>query len=198
MKAQCLRLELVKYIVRIFLSQLDTTSCSSAQQPGLWAAHDCCHLSVWQQLQSEWLQPSRWMHGSCGSPDCTHCPAGTEPAVGFEYKWWNTLPTNMETTVLSGINFEYKGMTGNCLSLCHELSAPWTPSVLSTSHFFIIVMSEKNKLTMSCIPLKVPFLMDICSAKTALEEGTELETWACTSKVLLWELQGLWPKWQDK
>uniref|UniRef100_A0A2K6EFG1 Endosome/lysosome-associated apoptosis and autophagy regulator 1 n=1 Tax=Propithecus coquereli TaxID=379532 RepID=A0A2K6EFG1_PROCO len=44
--------------------------------------------------------------------DCTHCPAGTEPAVGFEYKWWNTLPTNMETTVLSGINFEYKGMTG--------------------------------------------------------------------------------------
>uniref|UniRef100_A0A667H5G2 MRH domain-containing protein n=1 Tax=Lynx canadensis TaxID=61383 RepID=A0A667H5G2_LYNCA len=44
--------------------------------------------------------------------DCTHCPAGTEPAVGFEYKWWNTLPSNMETTVLSGINFEYKGMTG--------------------------------------------------------------------------------------
>nr|XP_020018651.1 UPF0577 protein KIAA1324 homolog isoform X2 [Castor canadensis] len=44
--------------------------------------------------------------------DCTHCPAGTEPAVGFEYKWWNTLPTNMETTVLSGINFEYKGLTG--------------------------------------------------------------------------------------
>ncbi|XP_004388094.1 endosome/lysosome-associated apoptosis and autophagy regulator 1 isoform X3 [Trichechus manatus latirostris] len=44
--------------------------------------------------------------------DCTHCPAGTEPALGFEYKWWNMLPTNMETTVLSGINFEYKGMTG--------------------------------------------------------------------------------------
>uniref|UniRef100_A0A8C8Z047 Endosome-lysosome associated apoptosis and autophagy regulator 1 n=1 Tax=Prolemur simus TaxID=1328070 RepID=A0A8C8Z047_PROSS len=44
--------------------------------------------------------------------DCTHCPAGTQPAVGFEYKWWNTLPANMETTVLSGINFEYKGMTG--------------------------------------------------------------------------------------
>uniref|UniRef100_A0A8C0MVD5 Endosome-lysosome associated apoptosis and autophagy regulator 1 n=2 Tax=Canis lupus familiaris TaxID=9615 RepID=A0A8C0MVD5_CANLF len=44
--------------------------------------------------------------------DCSHCPAGTEPAVGFEYKWWNTLPSNMETTVLSGINFEYKGMTG--------------------------------------------------------------------------------------
>uniref|UniRef100_H0VTZ7 Endosome-lysosome associated apoptosis and autophagy regulator 1 n=1 Tax=Cavia porcellus TaxID=10141 RepID=H0VTZ7_CAVPO len=44
--------------------------------------------------------------------DCTHCPAGTEPVLGYEYKWWNTLPANMETTVLSGINFEYKGLTG--------------------------------------------------------------------------------------
>ncbi|XP_011803527.1 PREDICTED: UPF0577 protein KIAA1324 homolog isoform X2 [Colobus angolensis palliatus] len=56
-------------------------------------------------------QPCPYGSYSNGS-DCTHCPAGTEPAVGFEYKWWNTLPTNMETTVLSGINFEYKGMTG--------------------------------------------------------------------------------------
>uniref|UniRef100_A0A674JZP5 UPF0577 protein KIAA1324-like n=1 Tax=Terrapene triunguis TaxID=2587831 RepID=A0A674JZP5_9SAUR len=43
---------------------------------------------------------------------CISCAAGTEPALGFEYKWWNTLPANMETTVLSGINFEYKGMAG--------------------------------------------------------------------------------------
>ncbi|XP_044306990.1 endosome/lysosome-associated apoptosis and autophagy regulator 1 isoform X4 [Varanus komodoensis] len=43
---------------------------------------------------------------------CINCPVGTEPAVGFEYKWWNTLPANMETTVLSGISFEYKGMAG--------------------------------------------------------------------------------------
>ncbi|XP_039179264.1 endosome/lysosome-associated apoptosis and autophagy regulator 1 isoform X1 [Crotalus tigris] len=43
---------------------------------------------------------------------CTNCPVGTEPAVGFEYKWWNTLPANMETTVLSGISFEYKRMAG--------------------------------------------------------------------------------------
>ncbi|NP_001253977.2 endosome/lysosome-associated apoptosis and autophagy regulator 1 isoform 2 [Homo sapiens] len=56
-------------------------------------------------------QPCPYGSYSNGS-DCTRCPAGTEPAVGFEYKWWNTLPTNMETTVLSGINFEYKGMTG--------------------------------------------------------------------------------------
>uniref|UniRef100_A0A8B9PTK3 KIAA1324 n=1 Tax=Apteryx owenii TaxID=8824 RepID=A0A8B9PTK3_APTOW len=43
---------------------------------------------------------------------CASCPAGTEPVLGLEYKWWNTLPPNMETTVLSGVNFEYKGMAG--------------------------------------------------------------------------------------
>ncbi|XP_060087559.1 endosome/lysosome-associated apoptosis and autophagy regulator 1 isoform X1 [Heteronotia binoei] len=43
---------------------------------------------------------------------CINCPVGTEPVLGFEYKWWNMLPANMETTVLSGISFEYKGMAG--------------------------------------------------------------------------------------
>lgn len=75
-------------------------------------------------------------------PDCSHCPAGTEPVVGFEYKWWNTLPTNMETTVLSGINFEYKGMTGEGLSPSQGLSAP--TGALSALHFFIIVMSGEK------------------------------------------------------
>uniref|UniRef100_A0A8C4UA69 Endosome-lysosome associated apoptosis and autophagy regulator 1 n=1 Tax=Falco tinnunculus TaxID=100819 RepID=A0A8C4UA69_FALTI len=46
------------------------------------------------------------------SNGCISCPAGTEPVLGLEYKWWNVLPPNMETTVLSGINFEYKGMAG--------------------------------------------------------------------------------------
>ncbi|KQK75192.1 hypothetical protein AAES_147980 [Amazona aestiva] len=43
---------------------------------------------------------------------CLSCPAGTEPVLGLEYKWWNVLPPSMETTVLSGINFEYKGIAG--------------------------------------------------------------------------------------
>ncbi|KAM6289160.1 endosome/lysosome-associated apoptosis and autophagy regulator 1 [Aegotheles albertisi] len=52
-------------------------------------------------------------HGSYSNGSgCLSCPAGTEPALGLEYKWWNVLPPNMETTVLSGINFEYKGMAG--------------------------------------------------------------------------------------
>uniref|UniRef100_A0A671N4J3 UPF0577 protein KIAA1324-like n=1 Tax=Sinocyclocheilus anshuiensis TaxID=1608454 RepID=A0A671N4J3_9TELE len=27
--------------------------------------------------------------------ECSECPAGTEPVVGFEYKWWNKMPSNM-------------------------------------------------------------------------------------------------------
>ncbi|XP_034551334.1 UPF0577 protein KIAA1324 homolog [Notolabrus celidotus] len=30
---------------------------------------------------------------------CAKCPVGTEPVVGFEYKWWNTMPNNMRTSV---------------------------------------------------------------------------------------------------
>ncbi|NXA56573.1 K1324 protein, partial [Nothocercus julius] len=56
-------------------------------------------------------QPCPYGTYSSGS-GCTSCPPGTEPALGLEYKWWNVLPSNMETTVLSGINFEYKGMAG--------------------------------------------------------------------------------------
>ncbi|KAM5256896.1 endosome/lysosome-associated apoptosis and autophagy regulator 1 isoform 5-T5 [Ctenodactylus gundi] len=63
------------------------------------------------KTNSSTCEPCPYGFYSNGS-DCTHCPAGTEPVLGFEYKWWNMLPTNMETTVLSGINFEYKGLTG--------------------------------------------------------------------------------------
>ncbi|NXF56208.1 K1324 protein, partial [Oceanites oceanicus] len=57
-------------------------------------------------------QPCPYGSYSNGS-GCLSCPAGTEPVLGLEYKWWNVLPPNMETTVLSGINFEYKGMAGS-------------------------------------------------------------------------------------
>uniref|UniRef100_A0A673NDJ8 UPF0577 protein KIAA1324-like n=1 Tax=Sinocyclocheilus rhinocerous TaxID=307959 RepID=A0A673NDJ8_9TELE len=29
--------------------------------------------------------------------ECSECPAGTEPVVGFEYKWWNKMPNNMRS-----------------------------------------------------------------------------------------------------
>ncbi|XP_064354132.1 endosome/lysosome-associated apoptosis and autophagy regulator 1 isoform X2 [Dromaius novaehollandiae] len=52
-------------------------------------------------------------HGSYSNGSgCASCPPGTEPALGLEYRWWNVLPPAMETTVLSGVTFEYKGMAG--------------------------------------------------------------------------------------
>ncbi|XP_062283027.1 endosome/lysosome-associated apoptosis and autophagy regulator 1 [Scomber scombrus] len=30
---------------------------------------------------------------------CAKCPVGTEPMVGFEYKWWNTMPSNMKSSI---------------------------------------------------------------------------------------------------
>ncbi|XP_051758344.1 endosome/lysosome-associated apoptosis and autophagy regulator 1 isoform X1 [Ctenopharyngodon idella] len=33
--------------------------------------------------------------------ECFECPAGTEPVVGFEYKWWNKMPSNMKSSVFS-------------------------------------------------------------------------------------------------
>ncbi|XP_076859843.1 endosome/lysosome-associated apoptosis and autophagy regulator 1 [Brachyhypopomus gauderio] len=32
---------------------------------------------------------------------CSECPVGMEPAVGFEYKWWNRMPSNMRSSVYS-------------------------------------------------------------------------------------------------
>ncbi|KAG7283861.1 hypothetical protein CRUP_034048 [Coryphaenoides rupestris] len=31
---------------------------------------------------------------------CAECPAGTEPVVGFQYKWWNSMPSNMRSYTL--------------------------------------------------------------------------------------------------
>ncbi|KAM5182015.1 endosome/lysosome-associated apoptosis and autophagy regulator 1 [Mantella aurantiaca] len=43
---------------------------------------------------------------------CTPCPAGTEAVLGYEYKWWNTLPENMQSLVMSGLTFEYQNESG--------------------------------------------------------------------------------------
>lgn len=114
-------------------------------------------------------------------PACRHCPAGTEPVVGFEYKWWNTLPMNMETTVLSGTNFEYKGMTGKGISVHCTLPAPCTPNGGSSCITFSPSRClEKSELIRPHIPWTVPLLMGIYSTKSCfIEAETELET-ACT------------------
>ncbi|XP_063309267.1 endosome/lysosome-associated apoptosis and autophagy regulator 1 isoform X1 [Pelobates fuscus] len=43
---------------------------------------------------------------------CKKCPVGTEAVLGFEYKWWYSLPTNMRSSVMSGFSFEYQDVSG--------------------------------------------------------------------------------------
>ncbi|KAF6086088.1 hypothetical protein HJG60_007227 [Phyllostomus discolor] len=49
---------------------------------------------------------------SDGTKECRPCPAGTEPALGFEYKWWNVLPGNMKTSCFNVGNSKCDGMNG--------------------------------------------------------------------------------------
>ncbi|KAG7454325.1 hypothetical protein MATL_G00258430 [Megalops atlanticus] len=49
---------------------------------------------------------------SDGVKACQPCPAGTEPALGYEYKWWNVLPANMKTSCFNVGNSKCDGMNG--------------------------------------------------------------------------------------
>ena len=48
-------------------------------------------------------------------PACKQCPAGTEPTLGYEYKWWNILPANMKTSCFNVGNSKCDSMNGGCL-----------------------------------------------------------------------------------
>uniref|UniRef100_A0A672QGA1 Endosome-lysosome associated apoptosis and autophagy regulator 1 n=1 Tax=Sinocyclocheilus grahami TaxID=75366 RepID=A0A672QGA1_SINGR len=39
--------------------------------------------------------------------ECSECPAGTEPVVGFEYKWWNKMPSNMRSSAFCHMFVSY-------------------------------------------------------------------------------------------
>lgn len=48
---------------------------------------------------------------------CAECPVGTEPVVGFEYKWWNRMPSNMRSSVYRREYSESGRSTGRETSL---------------------------------------------------------------------------------
>ncbi|KAG9330651.1 hypothetical protein JZ751_023433, partial [Albula glossodonta] len=49
---------------------------------------------------------------SDGVKACQKCPAGTEPALGYDYRWWNVLPANMKTSCFNVGNSKCDGMNG--------------------------------------------------------------------------------------
>lgn len=46
---------------------------------------------------------------------CQACPAGTEPVLGYEYKWWNVLPANMKSSCFNVANNNCDGLNGERL-----------------------------------------------------------------------------------
>ena len=50
-------------------------------------------------------------------PACSDCPVGTAPEVGFEYKWWNKMPSNMRSSVFSREYSDSHRSTGKRLTL---------------------------------------------------------------------------------
>lgn len=50
-------------------------------------------------------------------PECTACPAGTEPVLGYEYKWWNVLPSNMKTSCFNVGNSKCDNMNGEMICI---------------------------------------------------------------------------------
>uniref|UniRef100_UPI00398F42DF endosome/lysosome-associated apoptosis and autophagy regulator 1 isoform X2 n=1 Tax=Pristiophorus japonicus TaxID=55135 RepID=UPI00398F42DF len=57
-------------------------------------------------------QPCQYGFYSDGADECTKCPVGTEPVLGFEYKWWNTFPKNMGTSCFTGMGQDCGEMRG--------------------------------------------------------------------------------------
>lgn len=49
-------------------------------------------------------------------PACKQCLAGTEPTLGYEYKWWNVLPANMKTSCFNVGNSKCDNMNGGCFA----------------------------------------------------------------------------------
>ncbi|KAJ8794747.1 hypothetical protein J1605_003056 [Eschrichtius robustus] len=69
---------------------------------------------------------------SDGTKECRPCPAGTEPALGFEYKWWNVLPGNMKTSCFNVGNSKCDGMNGEFrISLLNDINRKSTNVVES-------------------------------------------------------------------
>uniref|UniRef100_A0A8C8HAY8 MRH domain-containing protein n=1 Tax=Oncorhynchus tshawytscha TaxID=74940 RepID=A0A8C8HAY8_ONCTS len=56
------------------------------------------------------------------------CPAGTEPAVGYQYKWWNVLPASMKTSCFNVGNSKCDGMNGWEVAGDHIRSGAGVPS----------------------------------------------------------------------
>ncbi|KAM3618792.1 uncharacterized protein V6R79_024991 [Siganus canaliculatus] len=74
------------------------TADGAVQLPASGEKHTCppCNPGFFATNSSSTCEPCDKHFYSNGTA-CIECPVGTEPVVGFEYKWWNTMPSNMKS-----------------------------------------------------------------------------------------------------
>ncbi|KAG7264717.1 hypothetical protein CRUP_018817 [Coryphaenoides rupestris] len=95
--------------------------------------HTACDSDGKTQVMYKWIEPKLCLDGAAGAvplpangehepcPPCNPgffnndtapCPAGTEPILGYEYKWWNVLPANIKTSCFNVGNSKCDNMNG--------------------------------------------------------------------------------------
>lgn len=76
------------------------TAKGAATLPASGAKQDCppCNPGFFV-TNSSTCEPCQRGFSSNGTV-CTKCPVGTEPVLALEYKWWNTMPNNMKSSIV--------------------------------------------------------------------------------------------------
>uniref|UniRef100_A0A8C6VRS4 Endosome-lysosome associated apoptosis and autophagy regulator family member 2a n=1 Tax=Nothobranchius furzeri TaxID=105023 RepID=A0A8C6VRS4_NOTFU len=131
---------------------------------------------------------------SDGIKPCERCPAGTEPILGYEYKWWNVLPSNMKTSCFNVGNSKCDRMKGWEVARDHIHSGagssdndylilnihvpgfklPTSVSSQSLTEFGRITFEFETMCTADC---EFYFMMDINRTST-----TVVQSWEKTNK----------------
>uniref|UniRef100_A0A1A8IPQ4 KIAA1324-like n=1 Tax=Nothobranchius kuhntae TaxID=321403 RepID=A0A1A8IPQ4_NOTKU len=131
---------------------------------------------------------------SDGIKPCERCPAGTEPILGYEYKWWNVLPSNMKTSCFNVGNSKCDRMKGWEVARDHIHSGagssdndylilnihvpgfklPTSVSSQSLTEFGRITFEFETMCTADC---EFYFMMDVNRTST-----TVVQSWEKTNK----------------
>ncbi|XP_028265499.1 UPF0577 protein KIAA1324 isoform X2 [Parambassis ranga] len=109
---------------------------------------------------------------------CTECPAGTEPVVGLEYKWWNTMPTTMRSSVFR-----------------QEFSSPDHTTAWEVAGEYVYTTpgdqdTDYQMLTLSVPGYKLPHSMANDNERTELSRITFVFETRCTADCKLYFLAG--------
>ncbi|KAI5613985.1 UPF0577 protein KIAA1324-like [Silurus asotus] len=114
--------------------------------------------------------------------ECSKCPVGTEPVVGFEYKWWNRMPSNMNSSVYR------REFSGTQRSTGWEVAGEYiytTPGDLD-SDFMLLTLTvpgyrlpnSMHKDSESAELSRITFVFETkCTADCALHFMTGLNEW---------------------